>query len=45
MTVITGTFIVVILAWLLINYQAVGSIATNGASAYSTAVNAIKPTA
>lgn len=45
MTAITLTFTVVILAWLLLNYQAVTNIANGAASAYSTSVSAIMPKA
>ena len=41
--VITSTFGIVVLAWVLLNATNVNSITQGGATAYSTAVKAILP--
>ncbi len=41
--VITGTFAILTLAWVLTNASAVQSVTGSAASAYSTAVGALRP--
>jgi hypothetical protein len=43
--IITGTFAILTLAWVLTNASAVQSVTGSAASAYSTAVSALRPAA